>query len=434
MSRNRKLLIVQIAALGWDLVESHGGVDLCGLQFRPTQTVFPAVTCSVQGSFRTATQPEQHGMTANGMFDRRLRKAFFWEQSAAQVEGQRMWQNFRSDGGTVGMLFWQQSLGENVDLLLSPAPIHRHHGGMIQDCYARPAELYHDLCSGLGRRFNLMHYWGPTASYRSSQWIAEATCAVLRDRPDAPDLCFSYLPVLDYDLQRHGPDSPRCGRAWRHLVDQLGLLSTCAKAQGYEIVVYGDYAIAPCPSGPAYPNRALRAAGLLSLREVRGMLYPDLCANRAFALTDHEIAHIHVPAGADISAVRDTLLAQPGIGRVLDRDEQVAAGVAHANSGELVAIAENGYWMSYKWWQDASEAPEYASHVDIHNKPGFDPCELFFGWPPGSISANDDRVMGSHGKAGKDRRVAWASSFLESEPDSLVELAGQLRTWLGESA
>ena len=153
-------------------------------------------------------------MVANGVHLPNVRKILFWEQSSALVEGERIWAGFRKAGRKVGMMFWQQSLGDGaLDLVLSPAPIHKHSGGMVQDCYAKPPELYREIKKTVRRPFNLFRYWGPVASHKSSDWIVDATCAVLRDARFAPDLLFSYIPHLDYDLQRYGPASKKAARA-----------------------------------------------------------------------------------------------------------------------------------------------------------------------------------------------------------------------------
>ncbi|MBL7076152.1 MAG: alkaline phosphatase family protein [Kiritimatiellae bacterium] len=416
----KKMLVVQVAALGWELVQRHG-LELPGLTFQPTASIFPALTCPVQATIRTAALPAEHGMHCNGVYDRRLRKPFFWEQSAAQVSGSRIWDDFRTGGGTVGMLFWQQSLGERVDWVLSPAPIHRHHGGMIQDCAGRPDTLYPRLRKALKRPFNLMRYWGPLASPDSSQWIAEATASLMAC-PAAPHLLMTYLPALDYDLQRYGPSDPRCGKAWRQTVKQLTLLANAAARHGYELTMYGDYAIADCPGGALYPNRILREAGLLTVRPVKRMAYLDAFHTPAFAMVDHEIAHVYATSDAHRAAAADVLRTAPGISDVYETG---------GNGPDLVAVAGEGHWFSYRWWDSPREAPDYAAHVDIHNKPGFDPCELFFGWPPGSVSQNDRRIGGTHGRTGPGREVAWASTCLEASPGSLLDLSRSLGTWLG---
>lgn len=422
----KKLLVIQVAALSRKL-------DVPGLEFHSVQSIFPAVTCTVQASFRTAAPPARHGMIANGLYVRALRKPMFWEQSSALVSGPRIWDAFRAAGGRVAMLFWQQSLGESADVLLSPAPIHKHHGGMIQDCYCQPADLYARLCERIGRKFDLMHYWGPFASARVGDWITQATAAVLTDRQLNLDLCLTYLPSLDYDLQRFGPDHSRCAAAYARTQEQLQTLTRAAGQAGFDVLVFGDYAIATVtPGGAAYPNRALRNAGLLAVRTVAGMEYPDFHASRAFAMVDHEIAHVYIRNPADIEPARAALhnLADPA--DILDRPAQARAGLDNPNSGELVLIAPTGRWFAYPWWQSKSEAPDYARHIDIHNKPGYDPCELFMNWFPPGVSQNAGRIGGSHGRTGPGREVAWASTLNLPRPTSLLDLAASVRDWLDE--
>ena len=482
----RRLLVIQAAALAREPQAPQGPetprppAGIPGLDWRRADSVLPALTCSVQASFRTASWPGEHGMVANGLFERRLRKVAFWEQSAALVSGRRIWEGYRARGGRVGMLFWQQSLGEQADVILSPAPIHKHHGGMIQDCYSKPDGLYARLCRAVGRPFSLRHYWGPLASYKSGQWIAEATLALLCDAELAPDLCLIYLPTLDYDLQRYGPDSPQAAAAHAALEGQLAGLVRGATSREYDVLVFGDYRIEPTgvpkrdagdpdrdvsrlgppsrlgsPHGAAVmPNLALAQAGLLKTRPVRDMLYPDLHQSRAFAVVDHQVAHVFIGNPADIEPARAVLSQLAGVEQVMDRTAQAAAGLAHPNGGELVLVARSGTWFAYPWWTRPGQAPDYAAHVDIHNKPGYDPCELFWGWPPPSVSRDTSRIRGSHGRVGPGNEVVWAATF---EPGStgvspvapehgqdarrggrdaratcrnLVELAAGVRDWL----
>ena len=432
MGVRKKLVVVQVAALGRELVEANGFTEWQGLTFRPLEPVFPALTCTAQASFRTASLPSEHGMVGNGFFFRDLMRPLFWEQSTRLVTGPRIWSSFSSKGGRTAMLFWQQSMGESADAILSPAPIHRHHGGLIQSCYSKPRDLYGRVREAVGRDFNLMHYWGPMASVKSSEWIADATAAALGDAGSAPDLCLTYLPALDYDLQRHGPDSPKARAAVRVVFDELGRILDAAKASGHEVVIFGDYAIGRCDKGVVLPNLALRKAGLFAFREIGGAAYPDFYLSDAFAVVDHEIAHVHVNNPDARGRVAELLGGMDGVEKVLDEDEQRESGIAHERSGDLVAVASNGHWFAYPWWEDDSEAPGYARHVDIHNKPGYDPCELFFGWPPGTVSRNTTRIKGSHGRTGPGREACWAATCsLADEPDSIPGLAVTVRNWLG---
>lgn len=426
-----KILVVQIAGLGYEFLRARNALTLAGLDVGSAEGVFPGVTCTAQASFRTIQPPRSHGMVANGLFDQTYQKVRFWEQSAALVEGKRFWEEYRTRGGKVGMLFWQQSLGESADIVLSPAPIHKHHGGMIQDCYSQPWDLYARLCQTLGSKFNLMHYWGPMASAKVGRWIVQATCEVMRNPRFAPGLCLSYLPTLDYDLQRHGPDHPKAARALAELQSQLDMLVTTARSLGYHVLLYGDYVIAPVREA-VLPNLALRDAGLFRVRSVRGMAYPDLYTSRAFAVVDHEVAHVYVRHPDDLDATQAVLRDLPGVELLLQPPEQARLGVDHANAGNFVLIAKQGAWFGYSWWREAHQAPDYATHVDIHNKPGFDPCELFFGFPPPlRTSTALTRVQGSHGRVGAGREIAWASSWrLPSPPRNVLALADAVATLL----
>ncbi len=424
----KRMLVIQVAALSYETARELN----LDLTFHAGKSVFPAVTCTVQATLRTAALPSKHGMVANGRYYRELRKIMFWEQSSALVGGARIWHDFRQAGGRVAMLFWQQSMGETVDMLLTPAPIHRHGGGMIQDCYGRPDTLYADLCRRLGRPFRLRQYWGPAASARVGDWIAEATASLIPDTNLAPHLCLTYLPSLDYDFQRFGPQHPRAKRAVVRLRQQIELLLAAAGRNGYEVTVCGDYAVAPC-SGPAvFPNRILCEHGVMKTRDVRGQQYPDLHTSRAFAVVDHEVAHIYVADETDRDSVRRLLEQSDGIETVLMPAERDRMGIDHPNAGELIAVAQPGRWFAYPWWTQHRNAPDYAGHVDIHNKPGFDPCELFFSLYPPGISRDTQRIRGTHGRIDAGREIATASTVESlAAPGGLLELAQGLKLWLG---
>jgi predicted AlkP superfamily pyrophosphatase or phosphodiesterase len=273
-----------------------------------------------------------------------------------------------------------------------------------------------------------MHYWGPVASWKSSGWIADATCEILRELRFAPDVLFSYLPHLDYDLQRHGPGSPQARASLEFTLQCIERLKTEAQARGYDWLFYGDYAIQPV-SGALFPNRCLRDAGLLETREIKRMLYADLFASPAFAMVDHQIAHLYTRGARATDAAREALAGLPGIESILGREEQAVLGLDHPRGGDLLLIAQAGKWFAYPWWTEKRQAPDFATHVDIHNKPGYDPCELFFGWPPPSVSMDTSRIRGSHGRPGDS--VAWSTSLdFAAEPDTMLDVARFAKVWL----
>lgn len=424
MPEKRKLLIVDVAALGWNLV-SHLP------EFRPAESIFPAVTCPVQASFRTGRPTGEHGLVANGLFFEELRKVMFWEQAARLVEGTRIWDDFRARGNSVGMMFWQQSLGEDVDLVVSPWPVHKHSGGMIQSCHTQPASLEERINERIGRPFNLMNYWGPLANHKSSDWIVEAICAVMEMPDAAPDALFTYIPHLDYDLQRHGPYSHAADKALDVTLGYLTRLKTKAEECGYDWLVFGDYAIETVKHGAVFPNRCLREAGLFGTRDVKGMAYPDFYSGRAFAVSDHGLAHVYCRDAETVAAAREALAKLPGVESIWDKAAQAERGLAHRRSGDLVLNAAPGTWFAYPWFTDKKEAPDFAGHVDIHNKPGYDPCELYFGWPPGTVSFNTDKIHGTHGSNRKGMEIAWSSSLkFETAPKTQLDLSHEVQNWM----
>lgn len=426
----KKLLVIQVAGWGAEFNRRVGCAVVAGREVGQVMPVFPALTSPVQATIRTALKPEGHGVVTNGFFDTRLRRAFFWEQSSGLVSGERVWSGYRQAGGRVGVFFFQQSLGDEVDAWISPAPIHKHSGGHIMACNSQPEGLQERLEREVGRKFSLSRYWGPLASVRSSEWIAESMAALMRSG-EAPGVIFAYLPGLDYDLQRYGPEDGRSRAAMQSAGRQLELLFRVGQEQGYEVVAYGDYAITSARGGAVYPNRVLCEAGLLRVRMVRGMAYADLHASRAFAMVDHQVASVWCRDEGAREQVVELLGGMRGVGQVAGRGEQVELGVGHERAGEVLLVAEEGVWFAYPWWKERGEAPDYASHVDIHSKPGFDPCELFFGRTPFSVTQDSGRVGGTHGLSGSGYEAALVSTLPELGGSAThVELAEGIRGYL----
>jgi len=140
--------------------------------------------------------------------------------------------------------------------------------------------------------------------------------------------------------------------------------------------VLSEYGITPV-SQPVHLNRVLRQHGLIAVREELGRELLDAGASAAFAVADHQIAHIYVNDPARLAEVRALVAAQPGVAEVLDEGGKRAAGLDHPRAGDLVAVAAPQAWFTYYYWLDNSRAPDYARTVDIHRKPGYDPVELF---------------------------------------------------------
>ena len=342
---------------------------------RPLSTVTPAVTCSVQATFMTGGQPRDHGIVANGWLFRDLMEIWLWRQSNRLVGGEKIWEaaKRRDPAFTCANLFWWYNMAATHDFGVTPRPIYKSDGRKLPDCYAQPLGLREELTQALGP-FPLFHFWGPATSIASSRWIADATLHVRRTR--APTLTLTYLPHLDYDLQRLGPDDPRVGRALREIDTIAGDLIADAERDGARVIVLSEYGVTPV-STPVHINRALREAGLLRVRREGDGELLDPSQSDAFAVSDHQIAHIYVAKPELIAEVRRIVTSLPGVDCVLDRSEQNAFGLDHERSGELVALARHDAWFTYYYWLDDRHAPDFARLVEIHRKPGYDPVELF---------------------------------------------------------
>jgi predicted AlkP superfamily pyrophosphatase or phosphodiesterase len=338
------------------------------------EPVLPAVTCSVQSTFLTGLAPAEHGIVGNGWYFRDLGEVFLWRQHNRLVQGEKVWETIRRQvpGYTVANVCWWYAMGATTDWTVTPRPIYYADGKKAPDAYTRPPELHDELVGELGE-FPLFQYWGPTASIRSSEWIVGAA----RHLMPRADLTLAYLPHLDYDLQRFGPDAPEARQAARDVDAALAPLLDDAERLGAQVVVLSEYGITKADT-PVDVNRLLRAEGLLEVYTQDGMEYLDPWVSRAFAVADHQVAHVYVADPADLERVRELCAALPGVDQVLDRAGQAEFGLDHERAGELVLVAEPTAWFTYYYWDDDDRAPDFARGVEIHRKPGYDPAELFF--------------------------------------------------------
>jgi predicted AlkP superfamily pyrophosphatase or phosphodiesterase len=344
---------------------------------RPLDSVVPAVTCSVQATFMTGLLPRDHGVVGNGWLFRDLMEVWLWRQSNRLVAGEKVWEagKSRDPAFTCANLFWWYNMAASHDVGVTPRPIYKADGRKLPDCYAVPPGLREELTGRLGP-FPLFQFWGPGTTIASSRWIAEAAKYVMATR--APTLTLVYLPHLDYDLQRLGPDEshPRVTASLSEIDAVAGDLIAQADQAGMHILVLSEYGITAVDR-PIHINRALREAGFLAVREEDGGELLDPVASAAFAVADHQIAHVYVAKPDLIEPVRRVLQALPGIAEVLDEAGKQAHALDHPRSGELVALAEPNAWFTYYYWLDNARAPDFARTVEIHRKPGYDPVELF---------------------------------------------------------
>ncbi len=361
----------------------------------------PAVTWPVQSNMLTGKLPAQHGVVANGFYWRDRREVEMWTASNDKIAAPQIWDLLHQHDRALTSAVWfpMLSKGCGADYICMPAPVHNPDGSESLWCYTKPPEFYGELRDRFGH-FPLQHFWGPLANIKSTTWIADS--AVFAAQRFQPRFSYLYLPHLDYAAQKSGPDSPAALAAVGELDGVIQRLSAgLGEAFAGDEVLWlaaGEYAIVPV-AHVAYPNRMLRAAELLHVREESDGEHLDLERSSAWALVDHQISHIFVQ-DRDQAAIRrvvDVFRNQNGIAEVLAGNALDKYALGHERSGDVVLISAADSWQAYYWWREDSRAPAYARTVDIHRKPGYDPVELFFDFATKSIPLDASLVKGSHG-------------------------------------
>lgn len=392
----------------------------------PLAPGFPAVTCPVQATLTTGARPAAHGIVANGLFDRATNQLEMWISPDSVHRTARLWDRLKAARPDVRTAAWflLQSKHATADLVCLPAPKHNPDGSETMWCHTNPEPLYAMLRERLGE-FPLHKFWGPAAGIESSRWIARSFVEAARSAP--PHVALVYLPHLDYAAQASGPDSPAAHAACGELDAEVGILlhdySEIVGRDALTVLVVGEYRIRPV-SHTLHPNRILREAGLLAVRDTPEGELLDLAASRAWTLADHQVGHVFLRDPADAAAVASLFRGREGVARVLAGDELVAAGLVPAaqpraanRCGDVVLESTPDSWQSYFYWLDDARAPAFAHTIDIHRKPGYDPLELHLdrsALPRIAIPLDPALVKGSHGAV--DPANPHETIFIASRP------------------
>jgi len=358
-------------------------------RWSPVGAVLPAVTTTVQSTYLTGEWPSVHGAVGNGWYFRDTAEVRFWLQSNHLVAGEKVWETAkrRDPKFTCANMFWWYNMYSTADYSVTPRPMYPADGRKLPDVYAHPESLRKELQAKLGT-FPLFNFWGPATTIKATRWIADASIEV--DRKLDPTLTLIYLPHMDYVLQKVGEEVSSekrettqknakldpVAKDLRELDVECGKLIDYFHSRGARVVILSEYGIAPV-SQPVHLNRVLREAGLLQVRDEMGREMLDPGASAAFAVADHQIAHIYVRDSAKVAQVKQLLEQVKGVARVLDESGKREMHLNHPRGGDLVAVAAPQAWFTYYFWLDDARAPDYARTVDIHRKPGYDPVELF---------------------------------------------------------
>lgn len=373
-----RLAVINVVGLSKSLIGEHTpGIakfaDEKGMQSFPP--AFPAVTCTAQSSMVTGTDPGAHGAVANGWYDRENAEVKFWKQSNHIVHGEKVWDRLRREvpGFTCAKLFWWYNMYASVDFSITPRPLYPADGRKVFDVHTQPMGMREELKADLGP-FPFPAFWGPAAGIASSEWIA-ASAKWVEDK-HSPTLSLVYLPHLDYPLQKDGPDAPNIPDELRKIDKVVTELIAYYESRSVKVMLLSEYGISAV-SRPIHLNRLFRAKGWIQTKDELGRETLDCGGCRAFAVADHQVAHVYVNDPSIAGEVRALLEQTPGIDEIrTPRDMwQDEEGVERA--GDFIAISKPDSWFTYYYWNDDAVAPDYARTIDIHRKPGYDPCELY---------------------------------------------------------
>lgn len=377
----------------------------------PLVPSFPCVTCPVQVNMTTGLLAREHGVVANGFYWRDKHEVEMWTAWNSVIQAPQLWNTIKQHhpAATTAVWFPLLSKGAGADLICTPAPIHNPDGSESMWCYTKPTELYGTLRDTFGH-FPLMHFWGPLANIKSTEWICRSAAFAARQRPN---FFYIYLPHLDYSAQKAGPDSPAAQQALADLDRVVGELMaevnrTLTPARPLWLVA-SEYVITPV-SHVLYPNRVLREAGLLAVESKEDGEHLDFAGSAAWALVDHQFSHVFAADSQAAERAAQLFRGREGIAEVLVGPERAKYGLDHERSGEVVLVSSPESWQAYYWWLDdgisgggtACRAPKFARTVDIHRKPGYDPVELHFDPQTRSIPLDARLVRGSHGAPAVD--------------------------------
>tara|TARA_R110000765_G_scaffold157308_3_gene260549 strand:+ start:1450 stop:2823 length:1374 start_codon:yes stop_codon:yes gene_type:complete len=373
----KKTVVINVVGLTKRLIGEHTPFIKSFLEKGETsyiEPILPAVTCAVQSTYVTGKWPSEHGIVGNGWYFKDECEVKFWRQSNKLVQQPKLWDDLKEKhpNFTCANHFWWYNMYSNVDYSITPRPNYLADGRKIPDVYSYPAKLRDELQDALGT-FPLFEFWGPKTTINSSKWIADA--ALLTDEKHNPDLTLIYLPHLDYNLQRFGLDFSIISKDLLEIDEVVKNLVNHYETLDARVILLSEYGITNV-NRPIHLNRILRKEGYIAIREERGLELLDAGESDAFAVADHQIAHIYCKNPSSIEKLVKLLQSVEGVEKVLFGEDLKKYHIDHERCGDIVVVADKDSWFTYYFWLDDAKAPDYARMVDIHKKPGYDPVEM----------------------------------------------------------
>ncbi|MGB0774394.1 MAG: alkaline phosphatase family protein [Akkermansiaceae bacterium] len=338
---------------------------------------FPAVTCTAQSTYLTGKLADEHGIVANGWYDRESAEVRFWKQSNHIVHGEKIWDTLRrqNPGFTCAKMFWWYNMYSSADWSATPRPLYPADGSKHFDIHTQPMAMREQIKTDLGD-FPFPSFWGPAAGIDSSRWIADSAKWI--EDKQQPTLNLVYLPHLDYCLQQYGPNSPKIAPELEAIDAIVGDLIDHFSQRGVAVILLSEYGISEVNQA-IHLNREFRKRGWIQVKDELGRETLDCGGCKVFAVADHQVAHIYINDASIRDDVIDLLENLSGVEEIRQpaKEWDSGSGVGVDRAGDLIAVSKPNAWFTYYYWDDDSKAPDFARCIDIHRKPGYDPVELF---------------------------------------------------------
>ncbi len=300
----------------------------------------------------------------------------FWKQSNHLVSGRKLWEALREvdPSFTCAKLFWWYNMYSSADYSITPRPMYPADGARCSTSTRTRCRCGRKskatLASSRSAASGGQHRTSNRPAGSRNQPSGSSAGSALASRS-------STSPTSTTTSNASGAsDISLIAKDLKEIDDVVADLIDCYERHQVKVVLLSEYGITDV-SRPVHLNRLFRQGGWLQVKEELGREILDLGASRAFAIADHQVAHIYLNDPSILTEVQSLCEQTPGVGQVLAGEAQVRAGMAHERAGDLIAIADADSWFTYYYWQQDRLAPDFARCVDIHRKPGYDPVELF---------------------------------------------------------
>ena len=230
----KKIILLSIPGLTRQHIEEIKPNNLSRIiekNFTSLVPTFPAVTCSVQSSILTGAYPSDHGIISNGYFDKTYKQVNFWDQPCELVKKPQIWDLIKEKTPKIktAVLFWQNTLFANSDIVLTPKPLHFENNFEMW-CYSKPQNFYEEIAKELP-----MMMLGRILGVQDSDlaWLVEKGDALIGNSD--PDFTEHVIDKVDTEAYRLMPFRSPAGKqlydyaaevlAGRKQVDPDGVLA-----------------------------------------------------------------------------------------------------------------------------------------------------------------------------------------------------------------